>query len=89
MSWKESLQLSDLAHPERIEMICGGCGHVTKILPGDPIIERYGHLYLDELERRARCRRRSIRGRAGGCDAAMELLLCSNAETHAFQAGIA
>lgn len=89
MSWKTTLQLSDLSSPERIEMICNGCGHVTKILPGDPIIDRHGHLYLDELERRARCRRSALKGQSGGCDATMEVLLCSNTETHAFQAGIA
>ncbi|MGB3454733.1 MAG: hypothetical protein WBG08_05620 [Litorimonas sp.] len=89
MSWKTTLQLSDLGPPERIEMICNGCGHVTKIHPGDPLIERYGHLYLDELEARARCRRSALKGRSGGCRASMELLLCSSGETHAFQAGIA
>lgn len=88
MSWKTSLQLRDLSSPERIEMICNGCGHVTKIHPGDAIIELHGHLYLDELEARARCRRSALKGRSGGCAATMELLLCSDAETHAFQAGI-
>jgi len=88
MSWKASLQLSDLSAPERIEMICSGCGHVTKIHPGDPLIDTHGHLYLDELERRARCRRSALKGRSGGCNAPMRLLLCSHAETHAFQAGI-
>lgn len=88
MSWKKSLQLSDLSRPERIEMICKGCGYVSKIYPGDPLIEQYGHLYLDELEARARCRRVAIRGKKGGCGASMRLLLCSNQETHAFSAGI-
>ena len=89
MSWKAKLQLSDLSAPERIEMICPDCRHVTKILPGDPLIDRYGHLYLDELESRAVCRRSAMKGRGGGCKSGMTLLLCSNAETHAFQAGIA
>lgn len=89
MSWKSTLQLSDLSAPERIEVICGGCGHVTKIYPGDPLIGRYGHLYLDELERRARCRRTALKGKTGGCSGPMRLLLCSDEETHAFQAGIA
>ncbi|MGB6228741.1 MAG: hypothetical protein WBF53_01270 [Litorimonas sp.] len=89
MSWKMKLQLLDLCTPERIEIVCASCGHVTKILPGDPLIERYGQLYLDELERRARCKRRALRGRSGGCEGGMRLLLCSDAETHAFQAGIA
>ena len=88
MNWKTSLQLRDLSPPERIEVICNGCGHVTKIHPGDPLIEQYGHLYLDELEARARCRRSALKGRSGGCGTSMRLLLCSNAETHAFQAGI-
>lgn len=89
MSWKTKLQLLDLSPPERIEMICGGCGHVTKIYPGDPMIARYGHLYLDELERRGRCRRTALKGKAGDCNRPMRLLLCSNEEAHAFQAGIA
>jgi hypothetical protein len=89
MSWKTKLQLSDLSPPERIEMICTGCGYVSKIHPGDPIIETYGHLYLDELEARARCKGHAIRGTRGGCNSPMRLLLCSNSETHAFQAGIA
>lgn len=88
MSWKTKLQLSDLSPPERIEMICSGCGHVTKIMPGDPLIDQYGHLFLDELEARARCRRRAIKGISGGCATPMRLLLCSDGETHAFQAGI-
>lgn len=88
MSWKSKLQLLDLSEPEHIEMICESCGHVTKIHPGDPLIERYGHLYLDELERRARCRTRALRGRSGGCESPMKLLLCSESDTHAFQAGI-
>ncbi|WP_298918157.1 hypothetical protein [uncultured Algimonas sp.] len=89
MSWKTALQLSDLSPPERIEMICSGCGHVTKIHPGDPMIGLYGHLYLDELESRARCRRAALKGTAGGCGTTMRLLLCSDGEAHAFQAGIA
>lgn len=89
MSWKHRLQLSDLSAPERIEMICGGCGHVTKIHPGDPIIAQYGHLYLDELEHRGRCRRSALKGTKGGCNSPMRLLLCSDEDTHAFQAGIA
>jgi len=89
VSWKSTLQMSDLSPPERIEMICGGCGHVTKVYPGDPLIDQYGHLYLDELERRARCRRTALKGKTGGCSGPMRLLLCSDEETHAFQAGIA
>lgn len=88
MSWKEKLQLSDLSAPERIEMICNACGHVTKIYPADPLTEKYGHLYLDELERRARCKKNAIRGKGGGCQSGMRLLLCSDGDTHAFQAGI-
>lgn len=89
MSWKTKLQLSDLCAPEHIEIICPQCRKVTKVYPGDPVIERYGHLFLDELERRARCKQTALRGKGGGCDSAMTLLLCSDAETHAFQAGIA
>ncbi|MEM7728398.1 MAG: hypothetical protein AAF311_03900 [Pseudomonadota bacterium] len=89
MSWKTRLQLSDLHPPERIEMVCPSCRHVTRIYPGDPLIDRYGHLYLDELEARARCRRTALKGRGGGCAGPMSLLLCSHEETHAFQAGIA
>jgi hypothetical protein len=88
MSWKSQIQLLDLCAPERIEVICDMCGHVAKIFPGDPLIDRFGHLYLDELERRARCKRAAVRGRQGGCEGKMKVLLCSDSETHSFQAGI-
>lgn len=88
MSWKTSLQLSDLSAPERLELICSGCQHVAKIYPGDPIIARLGHLHLDELETRARCRTKAVRGRKG-CGSPMRLILCSGEETSSFQAGIA
>ena len=90
MSWKTTLQLSDLSVPELIEMSCPTCRHVTKIRPGDPLTQTHGHLYLDELEARARCKRSALKGRSGeAARGPMQLLMCSSAETHAFQAGIA
>lgn len=88
VTWKQGLQLSDLGPPDRIEISCPACGHVTKIYPGDPLTQSHGHLFLDELERRARCKQRALRGTRGGCDRPMRLLLCSEGDSHAFQAGI-
>ena len=89
MNWKRALQLSDLSAPEHLELICPACAHVAKVYPGDPLTQTYGHLYLDELERRARCRATALKGRKGGCNTAMRLILCSGENAHSFQAGIA
>lgn len=82
MSWKRTLQLRDLGPPDHLELLCKACGHVRKVYPGHPAQDSHGHLYMDEVEARARCGRK-------GCKGDIALAMGSDGDTHSFQAGIA
>ena len=83
MTWLDQVQLRDLDGDARIELTCRSCGKVRFISPAE-IMARgdYGHLWLSEVQDRARCRQRGCRGR-------MRLALPRAGETGGFVGGIA
>lgn len=82
-SWKETLQLRDLDPDQRMELTCRHCGHV-RYLTSSEVAAHGGRatLYLDEVERRARCRMR-------GCKGQMRLALPRAGDTSGFVGGLA
>lgn len=82
-SWKDALQLGDLDPDQRLEMTCTRCRHVHYLTSA--MVQAAGGrmtLYLDELERRAKCRAR-------GCNGAVRLALSRNGDTSGFVGGLA
>lgn len=83
MNWKTDLRAADLGDDVRLELTCRRCGAVRFLLPETVLARRGGgHLYLDQVEARARCRQR-------GCGAAMRMALIRKGETSSFVGGIA
>lgn len=84
MSWKSTLQVRDLTDGQKIEAVCRVCGHVHYIckatIAGDE--PERGQLYLDEVERETRCRRR-------GCGGRVRLALVRLDELSGFVGGLA
>jgi len=82
-SWKEALQLGDLDAEQRLEITCTHCGHVYYLTP-DMVIAAGGRmtLYLDEIERRARCQAR-------GCKGTVRMALSRKGDTSGFVGGLA
>lgn len=83
MNWKSNLQVLDLGHGDRLEMVCRKCGHL-RYLTGEQLQARKGaaRLYLDEVEARARCTQR-------GCDGKMRMAMPHQGDTSGFVGGIA
>ena len=83
MSWKEGLQLRDLACDQPIEITCRVCGHGHHEWPEQLLKENdWRFLYLDELEAKFTCARK-------GCHGAVRLSLTSLQDTQAFVGGMA
>lgn len=82
-SWKDSIQLGDLDEGQRLEMTCTRCGHVH-YLTSDMVKAAGGRvtLYLDEVERRAKCHAR-------GCNGQVRLALARKGDTSGFVGGLA
>lgn len=83
MNWKSSLQVLDLDPTDKLEMTCRRCGHVRYITQSE-LLRRTGtaQLWLDEVERRARCRQRS-------CEGEMRMALTRLGDTSGFVGGLA
>lgn len=83
MNWKTDLRATDLGDDVRLELTCKRCGAV-RFLSSDAILARSGgrHLYLDQVETRARCRQR-------GCNGPMRMALTRKGEASGFVGGIA
>ncbi len=82
-SWKDTLQLGDLDPDQRLEMTCTRCGHVHYLTLA--LVMKAGGrmtLYLDEVERRAKCRAR-------GCKGTVRMALSRKGETSGFVGGMA
>uniref|UniRef100_UPI00403DE4E6 hypothetical protein n=1 Tax=Pasteurella multocida TaxID=747 RepID=UPI00403DE4E6 len=62
-NWKTRYKASDLADHQRLEMTCKKCNRLVYINKA-MISSIRGHeqLYLDEVERRARCKAQNCRG---------------------------
>lgn len=83
MSWKSAIQVFDLNDDDRLEMTCRKCRHF-RYLNADALKARKGagRLYLDEVERRARCSQR-------GCGGQMRMAMAPQGEASGFVGGIA
>lgn len=80
MTWKQEIQLRDLAADQSIEIACRQCGHAYYRLVSD-LLELGKMSYLDEVEKRLACKRRGCRGRV--CVSLMD-----RAETDGFVGGL-
>lgn len=83
MNWKTGLQILDLDPADRLELVCRKCGHL-RYLTGAQLLARQGasHLYLDEVETRARCTQH-------GCGGRMRMAKPHSGESSGFVGGIA
>lgn len=83
MSWLDRIQLRDLDADTRFELTCRRCGKVRFLTVGE-ILARgdYRHLWLSEVQGRARCRQR-------GCGGTVRLAMLHTGEARGFVGGIA
>ncbi|MEW4468987.1 hypothetical protein AB1K62_14265 [Parasphingorhabdus sp. JC815] len=83
MNWKRNIQVLDLEPGVRLELACRKCGKM-RWLTGRELLERQSakYLYLEDVERRARCRQR-------GCGGLMRMAMPGEGETSGFVGGIA
>jgi hypothetical protein len=83
VNWKTGLQLSDVPLHQRIEIACRRCGQVHFRTAGEiATTPERGRLYLDEVEKRLRCRGKACRGE-------VRIALVRLDDTSAFVGGIA
>lgn len=83
MGWKTKIQVRDLADDQRLEMTCKKCRRLVYVKKADICtIEGRDQLYLDELERRSRCKERH-------CDGHMRMAMERLAELSGFVGGLA
>ncbi|GHC61502.1 hypothetical protein GCM10010136_02080 [Limoniibacter endophyticus] len=82
-NWKAELQLRDLDGHQKLELTCKECGHVRTVVVSDAMESMPGcQLYLDEIESRAKCKKR-------GCKGHVRLALLKSRDTSAFVGGLA
>jgi hypothetical protein len=61
--WKQNIQVQDLDDDQRLELICTKCNRLTYTTREQICAKAdYGQLYLDEIEKRARCKGRGCHG---------------------------
>ena len=84
MNWKTSMQLGDLTPTQRLELTCRACGHVHYLTAEEVIAGRRARtrLYLDEVERKLRCKAR-------GCGGRVRMAWVRGRDTSAFIGGMA
>jgi len=84
MNWKTAMQLGDIDPDQRLEMTCRACGHVYYLTATEVIAGRRSRtrLYLDEVERKIRCKAR-------GCGGRVRMAWARNRDTSAFIGGMA
>ncbi|MXP30129.1 hypothetical protein GRI58_15070 [Porphyrobacter algicida] len=82
-SWKTKLRAADLPSDSKLEAVCRSCGHVRYLTRAYLVDERHaGHLYIDQIERRSRCR-------VLGCKGRMRLAMMHKSQTSGFVGGMA
>ncbi|MEW4468937.1 hypothetical protein AB1K62_14015 [Parasphingorhabdus sp. JC815] len=83
MNWKRNIQVLDLDPDIRLELVCRKCKKL-RWLTGKELLKRQTakFLYLEDIERRARCRQR-------GCRGTMRMAMPGEGETSGFIGGIA
>jgi hypothetical protein len=83
VSWQDAIQLRDLEIDARLELTCRECGKVRFVTVGELLaLGDFGHLWLSEVQERARCRQR-------GCRSPMRLAMPNRGDTKGFVGGIA
>lgn len=83
MNWKRNIQVLDLEPEDRLELVCRKCNKL-RWLTGKELLDRADakYLWLEDVERRARCRQR-------GCGGNMRMAMPGEGETTGFVGGIA
>jgi len=83
MNWKTNLRVSDLEPDQRLEVTCRLCGHVHYLTRQTIVMKpNDAQLYLDEVERRSRCKARK-------CNGPVRLALVRKGDASAFVGGLA
>lgn len=83
MNWKTDLRAADIGDDVKLELTCRRCGAVRLLAPEAILSRRDGkHLFLDQVEARARCKQR-------GCNGTMRLAMIRKGEANGFIGGIA
>ncbi len=82
-NWKTKYRVSDLSDTQKLEMICRKCSRLVYINKAT-ICTAKGReqLYLDEIEKRARCKAR-------GCKGQMRMAMVRQDEMSGFTGGLA
>lgn len=82
-NWKTKYKVSDLSDTQKLEMICKKCSRLVYINKAT-ICTAKGReqLYLDEIEKRARCKAR-------GCKGQMRMAMVRLDEMSGFTGGLA
>ncbi|HWD14141.1 hypothetical protein KHQ08_00975 (plasmid) [Pseudochrobactrum algeriensis] len=82
-NWKTNYRVSDLSDTQKLEMICKKCSRLVYINKAT-ICTAKGReqLYLDEIEKRARCKAR-------GCKGQMRMAMVRLDEMSGFTGGLA
>lgn len=82
-NWKTKYRVSDLSDTQKLEMICKKCSRLVYINKAT-ICTTKGReqLYLDEIEKRARCKAR-------GCKGQMRMAMVRLDEMSGFTGGLA
>jgi len=82
-NWKTNYRVSDLSDTQKLEMICKKCSRLVYINK-TTICTAKGReqLYLDEIEKRARCKAR-------GCKGQMRMAMVRLDEMSGFTGGLA
>lgn len=82
-NWKSKLRACDLPDGAKLEAVCRRCGQVRYLSRDYLMGERgAGHLYIDEIEARSRCR-------VLGCKGRMRLAMVHKNQTSGFVGGMA
>lgn len=83
MNWKTDLRAADLGNDVKLELACKRCGAVRFLSPETILARRGGeHLYLDQVEEKARCKQRD-------CNGLMRMALIRTGNASGFVGGIA
>ncbi|MBX8785300.1 hypothetical protein HBA94_16155 [Ochrobactrum sp. GRS2] len=82
-NWKTKYKVSDLSDTQKLEMICKKCSRLVYINKATICTARgREQLYLDEIEKRARCKAR-------GCKGQMRMAIVRQDEMSGFTGGLA
>ncbi len=82
-NWKTKYRVSDLSDTQKLEMICKKCSRLVYINKATICTAKEREqLYLDEIEKRARCKAR-------GCKGQMRMAMVRLDEMSGFTGGLA